>query len=212
MNNKFDSSYAAKQIAREQSYLRRAARSIYLRTLLALTEGPVCDLGCGVGSFLRHAPHGSVGLDINPHAIAYCSARGLDASVYDVVQDKFRLTPIFGRDIGTLLLNHVLEHFAEPKVFLKSLLRTSHTLGIRRAVVVTPGRLGFAADPTHQSYIDADFYHEPDTLSDSGFRLESIRYFPLPFAAGGDAFIYNELRAVLLAECSSTNIHSRPAK
>ncbi len=210
MNKSFDSVYASKQIAREQNHLRRAVRSVYLRTLLKLTEGAVCDLGCGAGSFLRYAPYGSVGLDINPHAVAYCRARGLDALVYDVVEDRFNLTPLMSRDIGTLLLNHVLEHVPESMSMLRALLLTSRSLEIRRAVIVTPGKRGFAADPTHQSYIDADFYLQPSFFDGSGFRLESLRYFPLPFRSAGDAFVYNELRAVLLAEGGSTNTHSRP--
>jgi SAM-dependent methyltransferase len=210
MSGNFDSVYASKQIAREQNHLRRAVRSVYLRTLLKLTEGAVCDLGCGAGSFLRYAPHSSVGLDINPHAVAYCRANGLDASVYDVVEDGFSLTPLMGRNIGTLLLNHVLEHFPESMSMLRTLLLRSHSLGIRRAVIVTPGKRGFAADPTHQSYIDADFYLQPSIFDRSGFRLQSLRYFPLPFQSAGDAFVYNELRAVLVAEGGSTKTHSRP--
>ncbi len=85
MNKSFDSVYASKQIAREQNHLRRAVRSVYLRTLLKLTEGAVCDLGCGAGSFLRYAPYGSVGLDINPHAVAYCRASGVSKTYFPVL-------------------------------------------------------------------------------------------------------------------------------
>jgi SAM-dependent methyltransferase len=212
MGSRYGETYAAEQIARDENPVRRAVRSVYLRTLRGLTEGPVCDLGCGAGSFLRYAPRGSVGLDVNPHAVAYCRARGLDALVYDAVEDGFQLTPLAGRDIGTLLLNHVLEHFSEPMAKLRPLLRAAKTLGVRRVVIVTPGTMGFAADGTHRTHIDARFYREAGAFAESQFHLRSLRYFPLPFRWGGDVFLYNELRAVLSIAAGSAKTHLRPSR
>jgi SAM-dependent methyltransferase len=211
MRARYDETYAAEQIAREENPVRRAVRSVYLKTLRELTEGPVCDLGCGAGSFLRYAPPGSVGLDVNPHAVAYCRAQGLDALIYDAVDDGFQLSPLAGRDIGTLLLNHVLEHFSEPMAKLCPLLRAAKTLGVRRVVIVTPGRMGFASDGTHRTHIDARFYQAPGAFAESQFRLLSLQYFPLPFRWGGDVFLYNELRAVLSTEVGPANTHPRPS-
>ncbi len=211
-DSRYDESYAAEQISRNENPFRRAVRSVYLRTLRGLTEGAVCDLGCGAGSFLRYAPTGSVGLDVNPHAVAYCRSQGLDALTYDAFDDGFQLTPLAGRTIATLLLNHFLEHFSEPMARLLPLLRAARGLGARRVVIVTPGKMGFTSDRTHRTHIDASFYRTPGAFIESRFHLVSLQYFPFPFRWGGDVFLYNELRAVLLTDAGSAKTQLRPNK
>lgn len=212
MPPEYDAGYAARQIQRQESLVRRAVRFLYLRTLRRLTEGPVCDLGCGAGAFLFHAPEGSLGLDVNAHAVAYCQARGLKASVYDAVEDGLRLTPLVGHGIRTILLNHLLEHFAEPKTMLAALLDSARRLRISRIVIVTPGRAGFRADPTHRTHIDATFYQDRAGFAEHGFGVKSLSYFPLPSEWAGHFFVYNELRAVLEALGTSAKTQVRASR
>ena len=66
-------------------YLQRRSRLgaiyrkhwLYPRLSRRLT-GRTLDLGCGIGDMLAYRSN-TVGVDINPHTVAFCKARGTEA-------------------------------------------------------------------------------------------------------------------------------------
>jgi SAM-dependent methyltransferase len=115
-----------------------------------LPAGPVLDLGCGVGhSFSLLAPRETVGLDLDPAALAGQPRK-------TVVADMRRL-PLPESSFGSVLAVHSIEHVPDPEHVLGEVTRVLESDGV--AVFVTPNRLTFARpdeiiDPYH--YIEYD--------------------------------------------------------
>ena len=68
MTMDFDQAYAAEQIRRRSSPLRRLIKSQYLANLTQRFSGPTIDLGCGAGQLLERLPAGSEG-NVAPRAL-----------------------------------------------------------------------------------------------------------------------------------------------
>jgi len=67
------------------SYFRRVPlRTQYAIERFHVDEARVLDVGCAFGTSLFHFGKGSVGLDNNPDAVAFCKAVGLEAHLVDV--------------------------------------------------------------------------------------------------------------------------------
>jgi SAM-dependent methyltransferase len=117
-----------------------------------LPAGKVLDLGCGVGhSFGELAPRESVGVDIDPDALA-----GQDRPT--VVADMRKL-PFDAAHFASLLSVHSLEHVPDPERVLAEAVRVVAPGGV--AVFVTPNRLTFGRpdeiiDPYHYVEWDAE--------------------------------------------------------
>jgi hypothetical protein len=196
MNLQFDEDYARAQARRASHPVRRRIRAYYLRSLARIAGGPLCDYGCGTGSLLRYSPAGSFGFDINEHAIAYCQHQGLDAFVWDPEGDQYKLSFLADRPVRALVMNHVLEHLDDPSETLRKVLTACRFFGVERVVLVVPGIAGFRTDATHTIFIDAPFFRQDNLAGHSGFSINSLFYFPLPFSLAGRFFRYNELRVV----------------
>jgi SAM-dependent methyltransferase len=117
-----------------------------------LPAGRVLDLGCGVGhSYRELAPRVSVGVDVNPEALA-------DQDRETVRADMRRL-PFGERSFASVLSVQAIEHVPDPQVVLGEVTRVLERPG--RAVLVTPNRLTFALpdeiiDPYHYVEYDPD--------------------------------------------------------
>lgn len=115
-----------------------------------LPDGKVLDLGCGVGhSYDRLAPRESVGVDLDPAALA---DQGRETRVADM-----RSLPFADGDFASVLSVHSIEHVPDPERALAEAARVVGPGGI--AVFVTPNRLTFAKpdeiiDPYH--YVEYD--------------------------------------------------------
>jgi SAM-dependent methyltransferase len=192
----FDKHYADGQIAVQTNPLRRRVRAHYLRSLVGLAGGAICDFGCGTGALLEYAPTGSFGFDINPHAIRHGLDRGHDVFVWNPEEDGYRMDFLQERPVKALVMNHVLEHLDAPDSALREILNTCSQARLDRVVVVVPGVAGFRRDPTHKVFIDMSFLVKHGMKSCSGFSITERRYFPLPFEIAGRFFPYNELRIV----------------
>lgn len=134
--------------------------------------GRVLDVGCGIGDLLDYRQD-AVGVDINPRAVEWCKAHGHE--VFRMVPDEL---PFDDGTFGGVVLDNVLEHLAEPRALLSEIRRVLRRGGT--FVVGVPGRKGYAADPDHKVFYDADAL--TSTLARGGFGLKEIFY--MPFRSG----------------------------
>jgi SAM-dependent methyltransferase len=115
-------------------------------------DGPVLDLGCGVGhSFHRLAPRETVGVDLDAEAL-----RGQDRETH--VADMRRLPFDAGRFASVVSVQSI-EHVPDPERVLAEVVRVLRPGGT--ALFVTPNRLTFGRpdeiiDPFHYREYDAD--------------------------------------------------------
>jgi len=115
-----------------------------------LPGGKVLDLGCGVGhSYDRLAPRETVGVDIDPGALA---GQDRETRVADM-----RDLPFSEGEFASVLSVHSIEHVPDPVLALDEAARVLGSGGV--AVFVTPNRLTFAKpdeiiDPYH--YVEYD--------------------------------------------------------
>jgi SAM-dependent methyltransferase len=108
--------------------------------------GHTLDVGCGIGDFLGFRPD-TVGVDINPHTVAYCKALGLDALVMEP-----DVLPFEDASFESALLDNVLEHIAQPDALLRELRRVLRPQGL--LLIGVPGVLGWDSDPDHKVRYD----------------------------------------------------------
>jgi SAM-dependent methyltransferase len=117
-----------------------------------LGSGTVLDLGCGTGhSYHRLAPRETVGLDIDPLALA---GQGRETVVADM-----RELPFDRGSFASVLAVHSVEHVPDPERVVAEAARVLAHDGI--AAFVTPNRLTFGrpdeiVDPYHFVEFDPD--------------------------------------------------------
>ena len=179
-----------------RSAFRRRIRMYYLQHIRSLCHGRTADFGCGAGELLSMLPEGSVGLEVNPVAVAYGQSRGLDVRLYDPVSDGYRLNMLSPGVFDTFTANHVFEHLDDAATCIAALFDSCSRLGIRRLVITVPGHKGFAADPTHRTFIDMEYLRRHGFLDGPAYILVSSRYYPINSAAFSRLFAHNELRLV----------------
>ncbi len=116
-----------------------------------LPPGRVLDLGCGVGhSYAELAPRESVGVDVDPNALAGQSRETHAADM--------RRLPFPDGMFASVLSVQSIEHVPNPEAVLAEVTRVLEPNG--RTVFVTPNRLTFGRpdeiiDPYHHVEFDA---------------------------------------------------------
>lgn len=131
-------------------------------------HGKVLDIGCGIGDMVRYRPQ-SVGVDVNPNAVAFCRSQGMQ--VHQMQPDRL---PFPDGEFDGATLDNVLEHLASPQALLAEVHRVLRPSG--KLVIGVPGERGFASDPDHKRH-----YSEVDLircLRDSGFELLHVFHEP----------------------------------
>lgn len=191
----FGVDYAREQLRRRDHPLRRWVKNLYLRDLLRDIDGPSLDIGCGAGSLLRRLPAGSVGTEVNPALVQHLRLEGLSVAQARGSVEDFDLAEFPADRFGCLVLAHVLEHLQDPAEALDRLLRACRRLGIHRLIVVVPGLKGYRSDPTHRTFIDADWIARHPVAEPQGWILRPPRYFPGPPWVGR-FFAYHEMKLV----------------
>ena len=192
----FGTTYAASQIARRDSGWRSRIKQFYLDRILEQVRGPTVDIGCGAGQLLEQLPSGSVGLEVNEALVADLRSRGLAVLQSSPDESRIALGMLSPGRVRTAVLSHVLEHFADAAGVLRGLMHDGRRLGISRLVVVVPGRVGYASDATHKTFVALDYLSTHGLLDGPGFRTTHRSYFPGDFAILGRLFIYHELMLV----------------
>ena len=154
---------------RSRGLLGLLYRKFWLYPRLAKNlSGRVLDIGCGIGDFLAYLP-GTIGLDINRHAVEWCQKLGLDARVMEI--DSL---PFGNASFDGVVLDNVLEHLLDPRQLLDEIRRVLAPGG--RLLIGVPGKRGYSADPDHKK-----FYSEEElikTMSDHGFVCNKSFYLP----------------------------------
>lgn len=192
----FDGRYTDYQTNR--SRLRKLIRRAYLHSARKKLSGATLDFGCGVGELLELLPEGSQGLEYNAATVDYCIRKGLDVCWYDGYADDWALSSIDrARRFDSMVISHVLEHLDQPMAVLSSLLTSAARLGVRRALVIVPGRAGFHIDSTHRTFVDLAMVRSADPYGSSGFRLHSSSYFPGDARILGEWLPHHELQMLL---------------
>jgi SAM-dependent methyltransferase len=138
----------------------RLTRRLFGRTL---------DVGCGIGDMLDFRKD-TVGVDINPHTVAFCNARGAQAHLMD--SDTL---PFDTAAFQSALLDNVLEHLLEPAPLLGEVRRVLRPAG--RLLVGVPGQKGWGSDPDHKVRYDEGTLAE--TVTRLGFRHLETFHMPL---------------------------------
>jgi SAM-dependent methyltransferase len=137
--------------------------------LTACVRGRVLDVGCGIGDFLRYR-RGTEGVDVNPHAVAWCREAGLMAR--PMAPDCL---PFGNGEFDAVLLDNVLEHLERPAPLLADIRRVLKASGILLAGV--PGRKGYASDPDHKVFYDEAALVR--LLDRNGFDCERVFHMPV---------------------------------
>jgi SAM-dependent methyltransferase len=157
------------------SLIRRKRAGLWYRNIWLYPRicrhlsGRVLDVGCGIGDMLSYRAQ-TVGVEINPRAVAYCRSRGLTAQ-----QMEPDLLPFPDAEFDGAVLDNVLEHLERPEPLLSEVHRvlksgTSFVVGV-------PGQRGFASDPDHKRhYSETALIH---CVRNAGFELS--RAFHQPF-------------------------------
>lgn len=199
MAESFDDRYTEYQATR--SALRKLVRKAYLASARSKLRGPALDFGCGVGELLATLPAGSMGLEYNRSTVAHCRGLGLNVEWYDGTADDWSMTAIPDScRFESMIVSHVLEHLREPDEVLRKLLQAGTRFGIRRALVIVPGRAGFRIDQTHLTFMDREYLSQPSITQGTDWRLSRSGYFPGNLRVIGDVFSHHELQALFLAE------------
>lgn len=131
-------------------------------------RGQVLDVGCGIGDMVSYRAQ-TIGVDINPKAVAYCRSRGL--IVEQMQSDRL---PFPDGAFEGAVLDNVLEHLEKPEQLLAEVRRVVRTGG--SFVVGVPGEGGYASDPDHK-------HHYPETtlircVESSGFQVSTVFHQP----------------------------------
>lgn len=156
------------------SLIRRKRAGLWYRDLWLYPRicrhlhGRVLDVGCGIGDMVRHRA-GTVGVDVNPKAIAYCRSRGLT-----VEQMEPDVLPFPDAQFDGAVLDNVLEHLERPEPLLAEIRRVLRTGGT--FVVGVPGERGYLRDQDHKRH-----YPEPvliDCLRSAGFARLAVFHQP----------------------------------
>ena len=108
--------------------------------------GRTLDIGCGIGDMLMHR-NNTVGVDINPHTVAFCNASGASAMLMQ--PDEL---PFANGEFDSVLMDNVLEHIPRPQRLLGEVRRVLQPGG--RVLVGVPGTRGWASDPDHKVFYD----------------------------------------------------------
>jgi SAM-dependent methyltransferase len=110
--------------------------------------GPrLAEIGSGTGAGVLGAfPARIVGFEINPLAVEYSKAKGLQA----LLIERGGPLPTEDGSFDACILDNVLEHITDPQSILEECWRiTSPSGGL---VIAVPGIGGFASDPDHKVF------------------------------------------------------------
>jgi SAM-dependent methyltransferase len=148
------------------SWQRHVAGYAYAAQVLG--PGRVLDLGCGTGhSFHLLAPRETVGVDIDPEALAGQERETVVADMRDL--------PFEDDSFDGVIAAHSVEHVPDPAAVLREVARVMRPGGV--ALVTTPNRLTFGRpdeiiDPYH--YVEFD-EHQLRELCERHFDEVELR-------------------------------------
>lgn len=192
----YDETYAERQLSRSRNPLRCLIKGFYLRDLVREVHGPTIDFGCGAGQLLAKLPKGSLGLEVNASLVRELKSQGLNAQLYNPVQDQLCFTELISGQYQTFVMSHVLEHFEDAADGLHKILRACGRLDVSRVVIVVPGEKGYAFDNTHRSFVNRSYLQRHNLLNCDGYTVTKMRHFPINLEIIGTFFTFHELKII----------------
>lgn len=119
---------------------RSATRNSSANALSKMTPGRLLDVGCGSGEFVKQMQDlgwdAVEGIDSDPKAVEACKT----ANIPNIC--NARMSEISG-PYRYLVLNHVIEHFSDTKLFMGDMIRLLENGGV--VLVKTPNSLSLMA-------------------------------------------------------------------
>ncbi|MGC2048821.1 MAG: class I SAM-dependent methyltransferase [Gallionella sp.] len=110
----------------------------------------IIEIGSGTGSGVLGAfPKRVRGLEINPRAVEYCKAAGMDVQLIGA-DGAF---PVADGAFDACILDNVLEHIEDPRRTLDECYRITGKEG--GLVIAVPGIRGYKSDDDHKRFYDA---------------------------------------------------------
>ncbi|MEH6814116.1 MAG: class I SAM-dependent methyltransferase [Motiliproteus sp.] len=192
----YDLAYADRQLRRSRHPLRKIVKKFYLENVLTDVRGPAIDFGCGAGQILARLPQGSLGLEVNPRLVDALREQGLNAQCYDPEQDQLSFSELPVGKYQTFIMSHVLEHFDNAAVGLRTVLKSCKRLGVTRVILVLPGEKGFTFDNTHRTFVNREYVFKHRLVDCEGFSVSHMSYFPLNVEAVGKVFVFHEFKII----------------
>lgn len=189
-----DKDYAAEQIRRSQSKLRRFIKRFYIEEALKSLAGPTLDVGCGAGQILERLPAGSVGLESNPNLVSFLNEKGLPCRHF-ILSEGFSTASLFkGQKFQSLILSHVLEHFPNAMDLLREILEAcGEHRSLKQVLVIVPTERGYSTDATHQTFVSRPAIEAAGLRRTERFSLTQHHFFPLNASWPGSYIAYHEL-------------------
>ena len=134
--------------------------------------GPrIVEVGSGAGAGILGAfPSNVIGLEINPHAVAFTQGLGLRTSL---IREDGRF-PLPDQAYDACVLDNVLEHIEDPRQIMDECWRITQPRG--GLVIAVPGSCGYARDADHK------VFYETGNLRDLDPRWKLFASFSIPFA------------------------------
>lgn len=137
------------------SFLGKAYKRLYSKLILLICNrkygSKVLEIGSGIGNgVLGASPSQVIGLDINPEAVEFCKAKGLDA---DLINDD-GVFPVENASVDVCVLDNVLEHIENPQKTLDECHRATKKFG--GLVIIVPGMKGYKSDDDHKVFYDSE--------------------------------------------------------
>jgi 2-polyprenyl-3-methyl-5-hydroxy-6-metoxy-1,4-benzoquinol methylase len=162
----------------------------YRWNLRRLNLGRTLDVGCGIGRNLKNLGPDAVGVDHNPHSIAYCRQQGLTAWT---TQEFFEGSQGRPESFDSILCAHLLEHVSQAVAddIVAQYLPYLRPGG--QVVLITPQEVGFRSDETHIRWVDREVAESH--AARHGLSVVRSYSFPFPRPAG-KVFAYNEFVTV----------------
>lgn len=131
-------------------------------------SGSVLDIGCGIGDLLSFREN-TIGVDINPRAVAWCREKGYRAEMMAP-----GVLPFQAAEFDGVVIDNVLEHITDPQPLLAEARRVLKQNG--RLLIGVPGRRGYTCDPDHKVFYDESSLVE--ILATSRFDLKQLLCMP----------------------------------
>jgi SAM-dependent methyltransferase len=158
------------KISRLGHFYKRYISSTVLYSCARRFGNRIIEIGSGTGSgVLGSFPKKVQGLEINPVAVDYCKAAGLNVQL---VKDDENF-PVADAAYDACVLDNVLEHIEDPRKTLDECYRITSIEG--GLVIAVPGILGYASDDDHKQFYDAEALRHLDER----WSLQNL--FSIPF-------------------------------
>jgi SAM-dependent methyltransferase len=155
---------------KQRSWRAVLYRNLYLYPRICFhIKGRTLDVGCGIGDMLQFRRE-TIGADVNPHLVEYCTKKGLDARL---IQDGH--LPFDTETFESAILDNVLEHIDSPMGILGEIYRVLQSEG--RLIVGVPGEKGYQRDPDHKIFYDEVKLVE--TLTNARFKKMTVFHTPI---------------------------------